>query len=444
MIHRLALVFVAAMAATPPVVAEEVLTGDAAFGGWEKDAPGVRRLIRPEDLPEPFATPSTGNAPGLVKRGDRVPAVPEGFEVSLFAEGLAGPRTITVAPNGDVFVAESAGDQVRVFRAAEGAQTPPATRVFAADLDYPFGIAFYPPGPEPEWVYVASEGSVVRYPYTNGDMEAKGAPETIVANVPTGGHATRGLVFSADGAMMFLAVGSASNVGRGMGARTPEQVAEMEAQLGRGAAWDAEEGRAAVLVFDPDGRNGRLYATGIRNCSGLALQPATGEVWCAVNERDGLGDNLVPDYVTRVRDGAFYGWPWYYIGDHADPRHDGARADLAGKVTVPDVLIQPHSAPLGLAFYDSDVFPAEYMGDGFATLHGSWNRSLRTGYKVVRILMKDGVPTGEYEDFMTGFVVSDRAVWGRPVGVAVAKDGALLVGEDGNGTIWRVTHQAGG
>ena len=244
--------------------------------------------------------------------------------------------------------------------------------------------------------------------------------------------------------MMFLAVGSASNVGQGMGARTPEQVAEMEAQLGLGAAWDAEEGRAAVLVFDPDGRNGRLYATGIRNCSGLALQPATGEVWCAVNERDGLGDNLVPDYVTRVRDGAFYGWPWYYIGDHADPRHDGARADLAGKVTVPDVLIQPHSAPLGLAFYDSDVFPAEYMGDGFATLHGSWNRSLRTGYKVVRILMKDGVPTGEYEDFMTGFVVSDRAVWGRPVGVAVAKDGALLVGEDGNGTIWRVTHQAGG
>ena len=444
MIHRLALALVIAGAAIVPVRAAEVLTGAAAFGDWESDAPGVRRLIRPDDLPEPYATRSAGNPPGLARRDDRMPTVPEGFAVSLFADGLDGPRTMVVAPNGDIFVAESAGNRVRVFRAADGAATPSQTTVFAHDFDYPYGIAFYPPGPEPEWVYVASEGSVVRFPYRNGDMVAGGPPETIVDHIPTGGHATRGLVFTADGKQMLLAVGSASNVGQGMPVRTPEQIAGMEAQLGLGAAWGDEEGRAAVLAFDPDGRNGRLYATGIRNCSGLARQPATGAIWCATNERDGLGDNLVPDYVTRVRDGAFYGWPWYYVGDHADPRHDGARPDLAGRITVPDVLVQAHSAPLGITFYDGDLFPAEYQGDGFATLHGSWNRSRRTGYKVVRIVMKDDVPTGEYEDFMTGFVASGREVWGRPVGVAVAKDGALLVSEDGNGTIWRVTRQPGG
>jgi glucose/arabinose dehydrogenase len=444
MIDRLVLATALAIGAAAPAAAEEVLTGAAAFGGFENDRPGLRRLIRPEDLPEPFATPSASNAAGLVERGDRAPAVPEGFEVALFADGLDGPRTLAVAPNGDVFVAESAGNRIHVFRAEGGAATPTAEAVFADGLDYPYGIAFYPPGPEPEFVYVASEGSVVRFPYKAGDMEARGPAETVVADIPTGGHATRGLAVSADGSKIYVAVGSASNVGRGMPARTPEQVAEREAQLGLGAAWGDEEGRAAVLAFDPDGKNGRLFSTGLRNCSGLALQPATGAVWCAVNERDGLGDNLVPDYVTRVRDGAFYGWPWYYIGDREDPRHAGVRPDLAGKVTVPDVLLQAHSAPLGLAFYEADAFPSEYRGDGFATLHGSWNRSLRTGYKVVRIPMKDGVPTGEYEDFMTGFAVSGEEVWGRPTGVAVMADGSLLVSEDGNGTIWRVTHQAGG
>ena len=183
-----------------------------------------------------------------------------------------------------------------------------------------------------------------------------------------------------------------------------------------------------------------MFATGIRNCVGLAIQPMSGDLYCSTNERDGLGDNLVPDYVTRVREGAFYGWPWFYIGSNEDPRHRGERADLKGKATIPDVLLQPHSASLGLAFYTSHQFPAEYSGDGFAAEHGSWNRSKRTGYKVIRIRLKDGVPTGEYEDFITGFVVNDNDVWGRPVGVAVAHDGALLVSEDGNGTIWRVTH----
>ncbi len=179
-----------------------------------------------------------------------------------------------------------------------------------------------------------------------------------------------------------------------------------------------------------------MFAAGLRNCAGLAVDPASGEPWCAVNERDGLGDNLPPDHVTRVQEGHFYGWPWYYIGDHEDPRHKGERPDLAGKVTVPDVLIQPHSAPLGIAFYEGTMFPAEYRGNAFVTLHGSWNRHQRTGYKVVRI-----VPgSGAYEDFLTGFVTEDGGVWGRPVGVAVAKDGSLLVSEDGNGTIWRIAY----
>jgi glucose/arabinose dehydrogenase len=206
-----------------------------------------------------------------------------------------------------------------------------------------------------------------------------------------------------------------------------------------GSAWGDENDRAAVLSFDPAGKNRKLFATGIRNCVGLAMQP-NGTPWCSTNERDGLGDNLVPDYVTRVREGAFYGWPWFYIGGHQDPRHRGERADLKDKITIPDVLLQAHSASLGLTFYEGGNFPADYKGDAFAAEHGSWNRAKRTGYKVIRIRLKDGVPTGEYQDFVTGFVVNDSDVWGRPVGVAVAHDGALLISEDGNGTIWRVTH----
>jgi glucose/arabinose dehydrogenase len=240
---------------------------------------------------------------------------------------------------------------------------------------------------------------------------------------------------------MLVSVGSGSNVAEGIGA-PPGGLAAWSDKRPLGAAWSYEQGRAAVLSFDPDGKNPKLFATGIRNCVGLAISPADGTPWCATNERDGLGDDLVPDYVTRVREGAFYGWPWFYIGANEDPRLAGARPDLKDKVTIPDVLLQPHSAPLGLTFYDGSSFPADYRGDAFVAAHGSWNRSQRTGYKVIRIRLKDGVPTGEYEDFVTGFVVNDRDVWGRPVGVAVAHDGALLVSEDGNGTIWRVSHQA--
>jgi len=201
-----------------------------------------------------------------------------------------------------------------------------------------------------------------------------------------------------------------------------------------------EADRASVLSFDPDGKDKKTFATGIRNCVGLAVQPQSGTPWCSTNERDGFGDNLVPDYVTRISENAFYGWPWFYIGGNEDPRHAGERPDLKGKVTIPDVLIQAHSASMGLIFYEGTNFPSEYRGDAFAAEHGSWNRSRLTGYKVIRIRLKDGVPTGEYEDFVTGFALKDSEVWGRPVGVAVAHDGALLVSEDGNGTIWRISH----
>lgn len=418
---------------------EAALIGEAAYGGWQDDAPGVRRLIRPEHLPPPGATRSVGNGADVVARPDgALPIVPDGFEVNLFASGLARPRTIRIAPNGDIFIAESAGGRVRVLRAENGANTPTQSGVFASGLNRPYGIAFYPAGTDPSYVYVAQSDAVMRFDYSNGDLEAGGPAEVIVDNLPTGGHWTRDIAFSADGEQMFVSVGSDSNVAQGMRRLPAGQIADHEAEFGLGAAWGAERDRAAVLVFDPDGGDRRIFASGVRNCSGMAVQPGTGDLWCANNERDGLGDNLPPDYVSRIGAGKFYGWPWYYIGDNEDPRHPGARPDLRGKVTVPDVLLQPHSAPLGITFYDGTDFPEQYRGDGFATLRGSWNRGNRTGYKVVRIIMEGGVPTGEYEDFMTGFVIDADTVWGRPVGVAVAQDGALLVSEDGNDTIWRV------
>jgi glucose/arabinose dehydrogenase len=213
-----------------------------------------------------------------------------------------------------------------------------------------------------------------------------------------------------------------------------------------GEMWGTEENRASVLAFNPDGTNQRIFATGLRNCSGMALQPATSDLWCVVNERDGLGDNVPPEYATVVEEGAFYGWPWYYIGSNEDPREHlkGKRPDLVDRVAVPDVLIQAHSAPLGITFYDGAMFPDEYRGDAFVALHGSWNRGKRTGYKIVRVLFdEDGQPTGEYEDFLTGFVHSVEEVWGRPVGVAVGEDGALYFSEDGNGTVWRVSYAKG-
>jgi glucose/arabinose dehydrogenase len=417
------------------------LTGAAAFGDWRADKPGISRLIRPEDLPRPGATRSAASVSRIVPRpSSAIPQVPAGFKIELFAEGLSEPRQMRVAPNGDIFVAETQAGRIRVLRAADGSATPSANEIYASGLRKPFGIAFFPNGDDPQWIYVANTDSVVRFPYRKGDIKAAQKPEVVVAELPHGyGHSTRDIVFTSDNKRMLVSVGSVSNAAEGM-ASPPETTQTWSSTHPLGASWASEIDRADVLSFDPDGKRLGTFATGIRNCVGLAVHPTTGDVYCSTNERDGLGDNLVPDYVTRIREGAFYGWPWFYIGGNEDPHHTGERPDLKEKVTIPDVLIQPHSASLGLTFYNASAFPSEYSGDGFAAEHGSWNRSRRTGYKVVRIRLKDGVPTGEYEDFVTGFVINDSDVWGRPVGVAVAHDGALLVSEDGNGTIWRITH----
>ena len=439
---------VGGFASGTPSVAEPDLTGTAAFGDWRHDSPGVTRLITPADLPKPYATKSAGNPPSSsTPMPDATPKVPAGFTVSRFATGLEQPRLLRVAPNGDVFVAETDAGQIRVLRAADGARAADKSEIFARELDAPFGIAFYPPGPDPKWIYVAETNAILRFPYRGGDLKATGKPETIVSTLvaTNGGHSTRDVSFSLDGKQMFVSVGSGSNVAEGEPRWDPARIAAWDEQHALGAAWGGETDRADVLVFDPNGTNRRVFASGIRNCVGLAVQPNSGDLWCSTNERDGLGDNLVPDYVTRVRQGAFYGWPWYYIGDHQDPRHRGERPDLAGHVSLPDILLQPHSASLQMTFYEprpgaAAAFPAAYDGDAFAALHGSWNRAKRTGYKLVRLKLKDGKPTGAYEDFMTGFVIDDQTVWGRPVGVAEARDGALLISQDDNGIVWRIAY----
>jgi glucose/arabinose dehydrogenase len=415
-----------------------LVVGTDAFGDWRTDRPGMRRLIRPQDLPAPDLAQSVRNVVRTVHRTDQKPIVPNGFEVNLFASGLTGPRIIRTAPNGDIFVAESGAGRIRVLRENGGAAGAPA--VFASGLTYPFGIAFYPPGPDPRWVYVGDTDAVVRFPYRSGDVTARGAAETIVPHLPVGGHRTRDVVFSPDGNIMYVSVGSGSNDAEDMDRLGGGELASFVSGHPLGAAWGDEAGRAAVLAFDPDGRNERIVATGLRNCVGMAVERPSGTVWCSTNERDGLGDNLPPDYITTVRQSAFYGWPWYYVGANEDPHHQNERPDLKDKVTVPDVLIQPHSASLGITFYEGSQFPAEYRGNIFAAEHGSWNRTKRTGYKIIRVIVKDGVATGEYDDFATGFVISDSEVWGRPVGVTVDKDGALLVSEDSSGTIWRIAY----
>lgn len=429
----------AASAQTPAADTNALRSGQAAFGDWREDSPGLRRLIKPADLPPPGASTSA-TARVVARPSGAELKVPPGFKVEQFARDLSDPRQIRIAPNGDVFIAESNAGRIRVLRPNAQGAAPSETAVFASGREYPFGIAFYPPGDNPEWVYFGETDKVVRFPYRNGDLTARGKPETIIAELPTGGHATRDVVFSPDGAHMFVSVGSLSNVSQGGNKLGELALRQWEAEHGTGASWGSEANRATVLVLDPTGKNQRHFANGIRNCVGMTIHPTTKELWCATNERDGIGDNLPPDYVTRVRASGFYGWPWYYIGTNEDPRHKGARPDLKDKVVVPDVLIQAHSAALGIDFYNAEQFPADYRGSAFVGLHGSWNRARRTGYKIIRIPAKAGVPTGEYVDFVTGFVTEDGRVWGRPVGVAVAKDGSLLFTEDGNDSVWRVSY----
>jgi glucose/arabinose dehydrogenase len=388
------------------------------------EEPGKVRKITVQDLPAPYGTDSAGNAPKVVPRPQGAwPKAPVGFSVQQYATGLDNPRLIRAAPSGDVFLAESSSGKIRVFRGITRDGKPVEAGIFATGLNQPYGIAFYPPGDNPQWVYVGNTDSVVRFPYQSGELKANGPPQHIADLPQGGGHWTRDVQFTADGKKMFVAVGSSSNVD------DPDTTPE-------------EKNRADILEVNPDGSEMKVYAYGIRNAGGgLAIDPKTGELWCSVNERDGLGDNLVPDYITHVKEGGFYGWPWWYIGSHQDPRHEGKHPELKDKVLVPDVLLQPHNASLEMTFYEGTQFPAEYRGDIFSSEHGSWNRSVRTGYEVIRVpLHQTSRASGEYEDFVTGFVVDNRHVWGRPVGITVAQDGSLLVTDDGSNSIWRISY----
>jgi glucose/arabinose dehydrogenase/mono/diheme cytochrome c family protein len=405
----------AAPTGTPP---------SAPFTDYRFEKPGTVRKITVQDLPQPFATKSANNGAKVVPRpSDAWPQALAGFSVQQYASGLNNPRLIVTAPNGDFFVAESEPGNVKVFRGITTDGKPQQVETFATGLKRPYGIAFYPPGLDPQWMYVGTVNAVLRFPYQNGDLRARGPQQHIVDVPDGGGHWTRSVQFTADGKKMLVAVGSGSNV------NDPDTTPE-------------EKNRADILEFNPDGSEMSIYAHGIRNAGGgIAFNPDTGELWCSVNERDGLGDNLVPDYITHVQKGGFYGWPWWYMGGHQDPRHEGKHPELKDKVITPDVLLQPHNASLEIAFYEGKQFPPEYKGDIFASEHGSWNKSLRAGYEVIRVpLHQTGHASGEYEDFVTGFVLPNGNVWGRPVGITVALDGSLLVTDDGSNSIWRVVY----
>lgn len=399
------------------------------FTDFKGEAPGNVHHITAKDLPDPYATKFSALFSRPVPRGDMWPQAPEGFKVTLYAENLMGddkkplaPRTIITAPNGDFFVASTNTGKILVFRGMTADGKAEQMSTFADGLKLPFGIAFYPPGPNPQYVYVGNTDAIVRFPYKNGDLKATGPSEVIVPNLPAGpNHFARGVVFSLDGKRMFIAVGSHTNV------------TDIDTDT-------SEFHRADILVANPDGSDLQVYASGIRNGSGVTVNPHTGELWTSVNERDELGDNLPPDYITHVQEGGFYGWPWYYTGGIPDPRFPGKHPELKDKTILPDVLLEPHNASLNITFYEGKQFPKQYQGQLFAAEHGSWNRSVRTGYEVILVPMKNGHATGEYQDFLTGFVTPSGDCWGRPVGVAVAKDGSLMVTDDGSNSIWRVTY----
>jgi glucose/arabinose dehydrogenase len=406
----------------------KTITGQAAFTDYSQEHPGVLRHITVADLRAPAPDQSVDNGADMVSRPkDAWPQAPAGFKVELYAQNFTEPRLILTAPNGDLFVADSKAGEVKVLRGVNPDGKATTTETFASGLDHPFGIAFYPNGANPKWIYIANTTSLVRFPYKNGDFKATVAPQTIVPVLPGyaqlrgGGHWTRDVVFSKDGTRMFISVGSGSNID------DPD-------------THPREFHRADVLEYTPEGKFVKIYASGIRNCVGEAINPTTGQLWCSTNERDQLGNNLVPDYITHIEEGGFYGWPYFYIGAHSDPRLGGKHPELKSKVIVPDVLLQPHFASLEMTFYTGKQFPAAYNGDAFAAEHGSWNRNKRAGYEVIRVPMKNGHATGEYEDFLTGFVRADGKVWGRPVGVAVAKDGSLFVSDDGSKSIWHVIY----
>lgn len=376
--------------------------------------------IKPADLPKPFADESASRSSRIVSQPANAKlSVPKGFKVNVFAEGdFKNPRWMTLAPNGDVFLADARANSIIILRDADKDGAAEERFTFAENLRQPFGMAF-----NGDWFYVANTDSVVRFKYKNGQTKAEGAPEKLI-NLTEGGynqHWTRNIIFSPDGKKLFVSIGSSGNV-------------DVE----------KDERRAGISEYKPDGGGYRLYASGLRNPIGLAFNPVTKQLWTAVNERDGLGDDLVPDFVTSVRDGGFYGFPYSYIGQNEEPRRKGENPELVKKAIVPDVLITSHSAALGLVFYDGKMFPKEYQGDAFVALHGSWNREKLTGYKVIRIRFKDGkLVDNAYEDFLTGWLPDENSseIWGRPVGLLVNADGSLLICDDGAKKVWRVSFQ---
>ncbi len=377
-----------------------------------------RIQIEVASLPEPYASQSVSRGPQVVPQPANANLrVPQGFQVKLFAQGLSRPRWLHVAPNGDVLLAESYDDRIRLLRDSNGDGRADQNTVFAQGLNQPLGMAV---SPDRRFFYIANTDAVVRFPYQVGQTRLQGSPQT-VTRLPGDGyrqHWTRNLVFSPDGSKLYVSVGSQSNV-----AQEPLP-------------------RASIQVMNLDGSDRRTYAYGLRNPVGLDFNPVTRSLFATVNERDQLGDDLVPDYLTSVRSGGFYGWPYAYLGNNPDPRMP-RRPDLERQTIVPEVLFQAHSAALGLAFYTGNQFPAEYRGDAFVAFRGSWNRSQGTGYKVVRVPFNaQGQPEGGYEDFLGGWVINPSvpSVWGRPVGVAVARDGALLVTDEPGGKIWRVSY----
>jgi glucose/arabinose dehydrogenase len=364
-------------------------------------------------LPAPFQTKSAGNGPDRTKApAGFLPTVPQGFHINIFASNFKRPRWLTVAPNGDIFLADTGAGEILVMRDPKNTGGAQEREVFVDGMRRPFGIAF-----REDYVYVGNMNELVRFRYDPKTSKRLGEKEHLL-DLPSGGHDTRSLAFSADGKHLFVAVGSASNIDTGEDPR-----------------------RAAVTICDPDGKNARLYATGLRNPVGLALQPVTGEVWTSVNERDELGDDLPPDYFTSLKDDGFYGWPYSYIGDNVDPRVKQEHPELVKRAIIPDVLLGPHVAPLQFAFYTGKQFPERYRGGAFVAEHGSWNRATRSGYQVAFVAFKDGKPSGDPEPFMTGLVPdpSKSEVYGRPVGVTMAPDGSLLVSDDGAAVVYRIS-----
>jgi glucose/arabinose dehydrogenase len=381
---------------------------------WAVDQPGQRFLISPADLPRPGDTPSASNNPVKVPRGQQVPAAPPGFKVTLFAEGLTSARFMAVAPNGDVFLTERLGNKVTLLRDSNGDGRADQRFTFAEGLRNPSGIQVHD-----GYVYIGDQNAIWRCPYVPGATQA-GKLERVTSAPDlrlTGMHGTRNFAFSADGGLL-VEMGSRDNV---------------------------SEFQPGAKIFQV--KDGALveYASGLRNAVGIAFNPGTNDLFAAVNERDGLGDNLPPDYFTFVKPGGFYGYPWAYTGKNPDPEIGSKRPDMVAQSLTPDVLFAAHSAPTGLVFYTGSMFPAQYKGDAFVSLHGSWNTSEPHGYKVVRIHMKNGRVDGHgFENFLTGFWDGQSRtppqVFGRPVGLAVARDGALLVADDLANVIWRVSY----